>query len=357
MERRVRFGEESRDGWGGFLRCASWIYEAAVRLRNKCYDRGLGLRRLPAPVISVGNLTVGGTGKTPLVMLLAARLRQKGLKVTVLSRGHKRAKTSKVLQVSSGQGSQVSIRAAGDEPYMMAQKLKGVSVWVGADRFRTGLASWEKAPSDLFILDDGFQHRRVIRDLDLVVARLPRPWGNNRLLPAGPLREPISSLKRAQMIILTGEAGLEKTVQWMHATKDAPVLRAFLRPHLLRSMGGEDTYPLEFIKGKRTALVCGIGHPEGFSRMVRFLGAELGPCLFFPDHHWYTPQDVNRIKNLAIEAQVILTTEKDIWKLEATGTQLPALMVLETRLEVENRELLEALLESLFAGTGCALRR
>lgn len=347
-EKRIRLGDDPRDGWGGLLRCASWVYEGAIRLRNSCYDRGLGLRRLPAPVLSVGNLTVGGTGKTPLVMLLASRFKKKGLKVTVLSRGHGRERASRVLQVSAGRGSRVSVRAAGDEPFMMAQKLKGVSVWIGADRFKAGMESWEEAPSDLFILDDGFQHRSLVRDLDLVVARLPRPWGNMRLLPAGPLREPISALKRAQMVVLTGEVGTEAPTQQMQAGNDIPVIRAFLKAKVLRPMGGEETYPLEFIKGKRTALVCGIGDPEGFRNTVRLLGAELGPCLFFPDHHWYTPKDANRIKNLAQEFEVVITTEKDIWKLVETGLELPSLMVVESELELENSGILEALLDGLF---------
>lgn len=347
LEKRVRLGEESRDGWGGLLRCLSWLYEGVVRLRNNCYDRGLGLKRLPAPVLSVGNLSVGGTGKTPLVMLLASQLRERGLKVTVLSRGHGRAKTSEVLQVSSGQGTQVSIKDAGDEPYMMAQKLNGVSVWVGANRFRSGMAAWEQAPSDLFLLDDGFQHRSLVRDLDVVVARLPKPWGNNRLLPAGPLREPLSALNRAQLLVLTAGEGIETPAQWTQATYNLPVVRAFLKAKVLRALGGEETYPLDFLKGRRTALVCAIGHPEGFRDMVRLLGAELGPCLFFPDHHWYTPQDVNFIKDLLREAQVILTTEKDIWKLKEAGLDLPGLMVLETELEVANREVLDSFLDGL----------
>lgn len=347
MERRVRLGEEPKDRWGWLLKCASWFYEGAVRLRNRYYDQGLGLRKLPAPVLSVGNLTVGGTGKTPLVMLLASRLRQRGLRVTVLSRGHGRARTSEVLQVSAGQGSTVSIRDAGDEPYMMAQKLEGVSVWVGADRFRAGMAAWGKAPSDLFILDDGFQHRGLVRDLDLVVARLPRPWGNKRLLPAGPLREPLSSLRRAQMVVLTLQESIGTHAEWIQAENQVPVVRAFFKAKALRPAAGGESYPLEVLKGKRAALVCAIGHPEGFREMVRLLGAESGPCLFFPDHHWYTPQDVSRIQNLARDAEVVLTTEKDIWKLREIGLELPSLMVLETELEMEDRGILKAFLEGL----------
>jgi len=347
VERRLRFDEESRDRWGGFLKCASWFYEGAVRLRNRYYDQGLGLRKLPAPVLSVGNLTVGGTGKTPLVMLLASRLREKGLKVTVLSRGHGRSKTSEVIQVSAGHGSTVSLKAAGDEPYMMAQKLEGVSVWVGADRFRVGMAAWEKAPPDLFLLDDGFQHRRLGRDVDFLVARLPRPFGNKKLLPAGPLREPLSSLRRADMVVLTGQKSMETHAEWIQIGNHIPVVRAFLKAKALRPAQGGESYPLEFLQGKRAALVCAIGHPKGFQEMVRLLGAESGPCLFFPDHHWYTPQDISRIKNMARDAEVVITTEKDIWKLKETGLQVPGLMVLETELEMEDRGILEAFLNCL----------
>ncbi len=347
MERRVRLGEEPSDRWGWLLKCASWVYEGAVRLRNRYYDQGLGLRKLPAPVLSVGNLTVGGTGKTPLVMLLASRLRQRGLKVTVLSRGYGRSRTSEVLEVSAGQKSKVSIRDVGDEPFMMAQKLEGVSVWVGANRFKAGLAAWEKAPSDLFILDDGFQHRSLVRDVDIVVAKLPRPWGNKRLLPAGPLREPLSSLKRAQMVVLTWQENLETHAQWIQVENHVPVVRAFLKAKALRPAAGGESYPLEFLKGKRAALVCAIGHPEGFREMVRLLGAESAACLFFPDHHWYTPQDVSRIKGLARDSEVVLTTEKDVWKLRESGLEIPSLMVLETELEIEDRGILEDFLDCL----------
>ncbi len=347
MESRVRFAQEPRDAWGVPLGCISWFYRGAVHLRNRWYDKGIGVRRLPAPVVSVGNLTAGGTGKTPMVILLSDLLKQKGAKVTVLSRGYGRSRTSSILQVSEGNGSKVSVRAAGDEPYMMAQRLKGVSIWVGADRFRAGMAAWETNHCDVFILDDGFQHRALARDLDLVVARLPRPWGNNKLIPAGPLREPVSSLKRAQLLVFTGEPDGGSQIQYSEATKPIPSIGAFLRAKNLRVMGGQQTYPVEFLRGKKAALVCAIGDPHGLGNMVRALGAELGPCLFFPDHHWYTPHDASCIKSLVGEVDLIVTTEKDIWKIRETGLDVPLLMALEVDLEVQGMGSLEALLERL----------
>ena len=347
VEQRVGLGQEPRDRWGSLLGIASWIYWGAVELRNRWYDKGMGVRKLPAPVLSVGNLSVGGTGKTPLVMMLARKFREKGLEVAVLSRGYGRVRGVGVVEVSRGQGSRVPVSVAGDEPYMMAQGLQGVRVWVGRDRFKAGMAAWRAARPDLFIMDDGFQHRSLHRDLDLVVARSLRPWGNGRLLPAGPLREPLASLQRAHLLVLTGTWDREDATPPRLEGVRVPVLRASLSPKTLRLMNSEQVYPLQILRGKRAGLVCAIGQPDGFRQMVRGLGAEVGPCLFFPDHHWYTPQDVALIQAMAREVELVLTTGKDIWKLMEAGPELPRLMVLEVGFEPEREDVLEAVLRRL----------
>lgn len=355
VRRRLGTCEGVADGWEPLLRAASWMYRAAVGVRNRWYDEQLGIRRLPAPVISVGNLSVGGTGKTPLVMFLAKSLQEQGLKVAVLSRGYGRRHGPAVLQVSAGEGSLVPVSMAGDEPESMAQCLRGVSVWVGKDRFRVGLAAWAKERPHVFILDDGFQHRGLHRDLDLVVARLPRPWGNSRLLPAGPLREPLGSLARAHLLVLTGDGDADARNLQVLATVGIPTLRARLRPKALRPLAGGQSQRVEGVWGRRVALVCAIGNPEGFKATVEKLGAEIGPCLFFPDHHWYTPQDAARIQSLAQAEELILTTEKDASKLQAVGLHMPRLMAVEVGLELAAEELLNQALAPLVRTAGISV--
>jgi len=317
-----------------------------VGLRNCWYDSTWSKkRRLPSPVISVGNLTVGGSGKTPFVMLLAKTLAQKGLKVAVLSRGYGRKGRMGILKVSDGRGPLISPKEAGDEPYLIAKKLRNVAVWVGMDRFKVGLECWRESRPEVFILDDGFQHRNLLRDLDIVLVRFPRPWGNGRLLPAGPLREPLGALKRADVLVVNSEGEWNLVPFHGLPAEGFVFLRARLRPKAIRHLGGEETLPISCLRGREVVAFCGIGAPDGFRRTLLAIGVRLGRFLSFPDHHWYTSQDVQEVRRLNKQDALLITTEKDACKLEELGSDLRGIWALETEMTAEPIWILEQILK------------
>jgi len=264
------------------------VYRAGLWVKERL--RGAP-KRLPARVVSVGSVSAGGAGKTPVVMLVVEMLREAGLRVDVLSRGYGR----------SGEGVErvdVAGSAArfGDEPMLMARRL-GVPVWVGADRFAAGLAAEEV---DVHVLDDGFQHRRLARDLDLVL--LTERDVEDSLIPAGDLREPLSALRRADVVVLREEEA-ESLRRFVPTGKTVWVVRRSLR-------FGSDV--------PETMLAfCGIARPEGFVAMVREAGVEIAGTVFFGDHHAFVERDVTSLIAVgrATGATGFCTTEKDAVKL------------------------------------------
>jgi len=302
------------------------IYGLAHRWRRRHY-RGRAAR-LPRPVISVGNLHWGGAGKTPLVAALALHLRDRELRVAILSRGY-RSKGSGVRLVSDGRGPLLGPTLAGDEPVLLAEQLPGVAVLVGADRYAAGVQALERidpAP-DLFLLDDGFSHLRLHRDLDLLAFPAIDPFAGGRLPPFGRLREPLSSSRWADAALLTdaGEA-------------DGADLKRALEPHGFSGAAfasrtrvdpphAERREPLP--AGTRVLLVTGIARPERVVRAVGGFPLELADHLAFPDHHAYPEGSLERI----LEAQRrsgaswVLTTAKDhvklLGRLEAPLAVLP----------------------------------
>jgi tetraacyldisaccharide 4'-kinase len=285
----------------------------------------------------VGNLTVGGTGKTPCVILLARMLAEAGHTVAVLSRGYARKKGTAVQLVADGQRVLAPLEEAGDEPLMMAKKIPGVWIWIGRARYRAGLAAWERARPSIYLLDDGFQHRQLHRDLNVVVTAAPRPFGNGLLIPAGPLRESPLALERADLVILTeigedreGREAQEAIQRIPHAPR---VLRARYRPRGLWSVERETRFSPELLAGTQVALICGIGRPLGLRMVTEGLGARVAECLFFPDHYWYTHKDFDGFRHLAGKVDWLVTTEKDAWKLREIGGGIENLLALEVELE------------------------
>ena len=203
-------------------------YQWAVRTRILFYNIGLlKTKRLPCPVISVGNITVGGTGKTPLVMLLARGLKERGIKIAILSRGYKRKKNSDSL-VSDGQNLFLSPEAAGDEPYLMANALKGVPILVGKDRFMTGQMALERFGVRGLLLDDGYQHLHLHRDLNILLIDSNVGFGDGHLLPRGILREPLSHLQRADLFVLTKVEDIKACQPWRGSSmRSIPERRCF----------------------------------------------------------------------------------------------------------------------------------
>ena len=295
----------------------SRIYGGVVAVRNRKYDRHRDrTARLPARVISVGNITVGGTGKTPLVIFLAERLQKRGHGVAVLSRGYGRM-TRHVHAVPDGRDAPADPAESGDEPALMARRLDGIPVVVGKDRVSASRMCIQRYGSDMLILDDGFQHRRLGRDLDIVVIDAREPFGNRWLLPAGPLREPLFVLSRAGAVVLSRSdqagAGLEEIIREIRRRTAAPV---FLARHRARDWIGipeNGTLPLESLAGRSCFAFSGIGHPDAFRETLRETGVDIAAFLRYPDHHRYRERDLKRVLREAEKhgASAILTTEKD----------------------------------------------
>ena len=304
------------------------LYGGAHRLRRRWY-RGHS-RRLPRPVVSVGNLQWGGSGKTPLVAAVAAHLRDRELAVCVLSRGYA-SRGRGVRVVSTGEGPLLGPSLAGDEPVLLAGELPGVAVVVGPDRHRAGVHALHRLspPPEVFLLDDGFSHLPLRRDLDLVAFPTADPFGGGRLFPSGRLREPLAAMARAHAAILTGlqepdgsGAALAEALRPYGFT--GPGFASVTRPGVPRRIGGGDLQP-----GARVFLVSALARPDVFAEMARRLGLEIAGELRFPDHHAYSPTSLARIVDAwrASGAEAVLTTAKDRVKLhgrlEAPLAELP----------------------------------
>jgi len=299
------------------LRILSIPYRFAVGVRNFLYDQGtLRSKKLPCPVISIGNLTVGGTGKTPLAILLAGMLKENGFRPAVLSRGYGRRGGQSSGVVSDGCRILMDHRQAGDEPFLMSLLLPQAPVIVGACRFLTGKKAIEELGADILILDDGFQHRGLYRDIDIVLLESSRPLGNGRLLPGGSLREPPRGLRRADIIVMTGSgnpAGSSSPDCWQRFMKGlAPCFQSCHRARAIID-ANRDARPLAFLQGKRIYAFSGIGNPLSFRRTIEDLGANLSGFEAFPDHHYYSASETAGITAHAqlLQADIILTTEKD----------------------------------------------
>jgi tetraacyldisaccharide 4'-kinase len=325
------------------------LYGGAHRLRRRWYrDRA---RRLPRPVVSVGNLLWGGAGKTPLAAAVAAHLRDRGLAVCILSRGYGRRERG-VRVVSTGQGPLFGPRLAGDEPVLLAGELPGVAVVVGADRHQAGLQALHRLEPqpDLFVLDDGFSHLKLHRDLDLVAFPAADPFGKGRLLPSGRLREPLAAVNRAHAVVMTGlqdfdgsGAALAEALRAYGFT--GPGFTSVTRPGAPRRIGGGELSP-----GRRVLLVTAIANPDLFTETVRRQGLAIAGELRFPDHHRYPAASLARIVEAwrRSGADAVLTTSKDRVKLH--GRLDAPLAELPIRAEPEPAfwEWLDGALGSLF---------
>jgi len=318
-------------------------YAAAAGLRNRLYEKGmLAQHRLPCRVVSIGNLTVGGTGKTPFVILLAGILKKKGFRPCVLSRGYGSRQSSAVQIVSDGDLIRVRYPEAGDEPLLIARSLRGIPVIAGADRVRTGREAIDRFGADLLILDDAFQHRRLHRDVDIVLVDAGRPFGNGFLLPRGPLREPVDALRRADMVVRIGRPGEKGYGAGNAASRHFPpdVFSGRREPLDVLSGASGSAEPLEWLRNRRIAAFAGIASPETFRGMLEALQAKVVRFLPFPDHHRYRTGDVARIGREAEKAQAeaVVTTEKDGVRLEAFPQFLSALKQLRIAIAISPSE-------------------
>jgi tetraacyldisaccharide 4'-kinase len=298
-------------------------YGAGVRLRNAWYDRPAHVHAGPIPVISVGNLAIGGTGKTPLVAWLARRLAAQGAVAAVVSRGYGGTAGPGPVVVSTGSGPRVDARICGDEPHLLARALPGTIVIVGADRVE-GARAAAAAGAAVVVLDDGFQHRRLGRDLDIVLLDGRSPFDGGRLLPAGRLREPASSLARADLVVLTrlgeGDEARATRAAVRAAGFTGPIVRAGHRVIAYFDLDGKPhAAPAEALA------FCGIGDPSLFRADLEATGVRLAGFRAFRDHHPYT---VGLWEGLCADAArlrvPLVTTEKDLSRLESVAGLSPS---------------------------------
>lgn len=313
---RGEAGPLSRWMLGPLLMALARPYDGVHQLRLQAYHRGwLAVRRLPCRVISIGNLTLGGTGKTPMVEAVAGLLQREGLCVGILSRGYGGTSRKAITMVSDGERCLVSPSVAGDEPVLLAERLPGIPVVVARDRYAAGMLAIERFGVSVIVLDDGFQHVQLARDVNILVLDAARPFGNGRLFPRGDLRERPAALTRAHAIVLTHwDPDNAYPIAALALPQPAPpVFYSQHEPLDLRRFDDGHILPPTSLKGRRILAFCGIGTPEHFRQTLQRLEAEVVTCIAFPDHHPFTPADLEHLVQMAKYhgAEMLVTTEKD----------------------------------------------
>lgn len=355
--------EDRREGWWAeslrvLMKALSYVYASIIQLRVWLFQNRLWRPfELGCQVISIGNLTVGGTGKTPIVEVFARTLQQSGRKVAILSRGYKRKKrplTERVTRwitgrswhdppgvVSDGKTLQLDSAQGGDEPYMLASNLPKVAVIVDPDRVKGGRYAIRELGCDTLILDDGFQYLRLQHRLDIVLVDRTNPFGNRRVLPRGILREPVRNIRRAGFIFITKSNGdgaeeLKNELRRYNGTAEIVECRHSAK-HLQRLDTGERK-PLETLKGLEVAAVSGIASPKGFEEELVRLGAKVLYHKRYADHHRYTPQEILDVISTGKRrgARVIVTTEKDAVRFPALGQSDLPIYFLRVEIEMLN---------------------
>jgi len=326
------------------LTAASFIYTLIIAIRTSLYKLGiLKSYHADCSVITIGNLTVGGTGKTPTVCIVAEYLKKEGIKTAVVCRGYRGKETDTPQIVSDGKKILSDSESAGDEACMLAKKLSGIPIIAGKDRVAASKLACKHFNTKIIILDDGFQHLRLKRDLDVVLINSGNPFGNGFLLPRGILREPLTALKRADIVVLTKTSpvkadcsSLENRIR-LH-NPDAPVFRSFYKPSNIIDPVDNKCIPVDLLKNKKVACFCSIGDPESFIFLLEKMGLTLSEKTIFPDHHQYSSDDYKRMKELSEKFDYLITTEKDIAKITPDMIKISNLFVLEIEEVIENTE-------------------
>jgi tetraacyldisaccharide 4'-kinase len=320
----------------------SLLYGAVTRTRLSLYRRGtFQSTKLDRPVISIGNITTGGTGKTPLVEYVAKMIASQGKRVCILTRGYGRKDPHVQVIVSDGYGVLASPSEAGDEPYLLATKLAGkAAVISSADRIAAAQEAIKDFGTEVFVLDDGFQHLRLARDLNIVCIDATNPWGGGRLLPYGRLRESLEGMSRADCVVLTrcdqveSVDGLRDEV--VRLIGGRPIFESRMRP--VRVVSLKNGPEMIAVPG-RVGAFCAVGNPSSFFESLRQLGYELGLERAFADHHAYSQSDVDELNQLAKQtgAMALVTTAKDAVKLKGMAFSLPC-YVLEIEININEAD-------------------
>lgn len=309
------------------LKGLSYLFLMVVSIRYFLYRTGL-LRRYPlgTQVISIGNVTAGGTGKTPVTEIFARTLAAEGRKVAILSRGYRRKEApwwqrlftqviEKPLVVSDGRRVLLDSATGGDEPYMLASNLPGVAVVVDRNRVKAGRYAVNRLGCDTLILDDGFQYQKLKHSIEVVLVDSTNPFGNGNLLPRGILREPVRNLKRADIIFLTKCRGdvsaVKEEIRRYNTT--AEIVECNHTPKVMKDVWSREEFPLDWLRDKTVCTLSGIASPKGFENSLRHLGAKVVWCERYADHHRYDASEVlyalNRTADMGADA--LVTTEKD----------------------------------------------
>ena len=330
------------------LRGVSLFYGLGLRLNRWAYRFGVfPVRRLKVRVISVGNLTLGGTGKTPIVIMIAETLRGHGYKPAILSRGYGGGSREKVNVVCDGRKVLLPADVAGDEPVMIARRLRNIPVLTGKNRYLTGNHAVDRFGVDTLILDDGFQHRALSRDLNILLFDQKQPLGNGNLFPAGELREPAKESRRADLICLTrcSRNGNAPSIE-APLPRNAPVIKTALRPDSLVRLDNHGTLDVEMLQDQPVAAFCGIAKSGDFKATLETVGARVVFYRAFPDHHRYTMDELQSIEEEAGKAgaKYILVSEKDGVKIDPSVFSIPALKMIVDVVILEGREVFTKLL-------------
>lgn len=337
----------------------SRLYGKITNFRNALYRKGVfSSFSLGAKTISVGNITVGGTGKTPLVALIADFLANSGETVCVISRGYGRKNPKSRVLVSDGENVLAKAEFAGDEPFELANKLIGKAIVI-ADANRTSAAKWarEKFNATAFVLDDAFQHQRAKRDLNIVCVDATKPFGNRKTLPFGILREPLENLKRADAIVITRadlseKEELEKLKSEIKNYTNCLIFTAINKVSNITELenfeSGQSQIPNPKSQIQKSLSFCALGNPHNFFEQLRREDFNLAATETFPDHHFYTPKDVEKIEKSARQsgAEILLTTAKDAVKLKDLKFTLPCFVV-ESEIIFDDAENFRKLLGNL----------
>ena len=333
----------------------SWVYGFVIRIRNICYDASLfTVHKVNVPVISVGNLTAGGTGKTPFVEYLVRYLLSRGKKVSVISRGYKRA-TQGMFIVSDGTMLQGNAGQSGDEPYQIVKKFPPVVVIADEKRARAAQYAVEHFGIDCLLLDDGFQHRSLYRDIDIVMIDGSVSLQDIHMLPSVLRREPLSALKRAGVLAVSKVSDLKKISDDVHQITSAPVISVEQKISGIVKYLSSASISSESLKGQSCMAFCGIGNPESFRTTLNEVGLHITNFMKYADHYKYSIEDLKKIEKeyLASESNIIITTEKDAVKFSQSDIQTfgfaQSLVYLEIETIVsEGKKILHQQIDSLF---------
>lgn len=339
----------------GVLKGVSFVFSAVVAIRYFLYRTGV-MRRYPLgiQVISIGNVTAGGTGKTPVTEIFARTLAAEGRKVAILSRGYRRKEApwwqrlfTQVIEpplvVSDGKRVLLDSATGGDEPYMLASNLPGVAVVVDRNRVKAGRYAIKRLGCDTLILDDGFQYQKLKHSIEVVLVDATNPFGNGNMLPRGILREPVRHLKRADIIFLTKCRGDVSAVkeEIRKYNRTAEIVACNHSPRVLKDVWSREEFPLSWLQGKTTCTLSGIASPRGFEDSLRRLGAKVVWCDRYADHHRYDSSEVlyalNRTADMGADA--LVTTEKDAVRFPRFETVPVKCLYLRIAIEIlEGRE-------------------